>query len=83
MISSLYEKYALPKILDCCCSTKPVNYQRNKIVPLAKGKVLEIGIGSGLNMPYYSGSSVEKIIGLDPSEELNEIALKKAKDILN
>ena len=31
-------------------------------------------------MPYYSGSSVEKIIGLDPSEELNEIALKKAKD---
>ena len=46
MISSLYEKYALPKILDCCCSTKPVN-QRNKIVPLAKGKVLEIGIGSG------------------------------------
>ena len=81
MISSLYEKYALPKILDCCCSTKPVNYQRNKIVPLAKGKVLEIGIGSGLNMPYYTGSSVEKIIGLDPSEELNEIALKKAKDI--
>ena len=80
MISSLYEKYALPKILDCCCSTKPVNYQRNKIVPLAKGKVLEIGIGSGLNMPYYTGSSVEKIIGLDPSEELNEIALKKAKD---
>ena len=63
-----------------CCSTKPVNYQRNKIVPLAKGKVLEIGIGSGLNMPYYTGSSVEKIIGLDPSEELNEIALKKAKD---
>ena len=80
MISSLYEKYALLKILDCCCSTKPVNYQRNKIVPLAKGKVLEIGIGSGLNMPYYIGSSVEKIIGLDPSEELNEIALKKAKD---
>ena len=80
MISSLYEKYALPKILDCCCSTKPVNYQRNKIVPLAKGKVLEIGIGSGLNMPFYTGSSVQKIIGLDPSEELNEIALKKAKD---
>ena len=80
MISSLYEKYALPKILDCSCSTKPVNYQRNKIVPLAKGKVLEIGIGSGLNMPYYEGSSVEKVIGLDPSEELNEIALKKAKD---
>ena len=80
MISSLYEKYALPKLLDCCCSTKAVYYERYKIVPLAKGKVLEIGIGSGLNMPYYTGSSVEKIIGLDPSEELNEIALKKAKD---
>ena len=48
---------------------------------VAKGKVLEIGIGSGLNMPFYTGSSVQKIIGLAPSEELNEIALKKAKDI--
>ena len=53
MIKKTYEKYVLPKILDCCCSTKPINYQRNKIVPKASGTILEVGIGSGLNMPFY------------------------------
>jgi len=78
MIGSLYNKYLVPKILDVCCSTKPIKYQRNKIVPHAKGVVLEIGIGSGLNLPFYNGSTVKKIYGLDPSEELNEIARKNA-----
>ena len=78
MIGSLYNKYLVPKILDVCCSTKPIKYQRNKIVPHAKGVVLEIGIGSGLNLPFYNGSIVKKIYGLDPSEELNEIARKNA-----
>ena len=78
MISKLYERHVLPKVLDACCSTKPVNYQRNKIVPYAKGKILEIGIGSGINIPFYNKANVEKIYGLDPSEELNNIAQKKA-----
>ncbi|MAX49731.1 MAG: SAM-dependent methyltransferase [Gammaproteobacteria bacterium] len=81
MIGSMYNKYVVPKLLDVCCSTKPIKYQRNKIVPHAKGEVLEIGIGSGLNLPYYNKSLVKKVYGLDPSEELNEIALKNASDI--
>jgi len=81
MIGSIYNKYVVPKLLDVCCSTKPIKYQRNKIVPHAKGEVLEIGIGSGLNLPYYNKSLVKKVHGLDPSEELNEIALKNASEI--
>ena len=54
MIKGTYEKYVLPKLLDTCCSTKPINYQREKIVPNASGTVLEIGIGSGLNIPFYN-----------------------------
>ena len=81
MIGSTYNKYVVPKLLDVCCSTKPIKYQRNKIVPHAKGEVLEIGIGSGLNLPYYNKSLVKKVYGLDPSEELNEIALNNASDI--
>ena len=71
---SLYEKYVLPKFLNCACGSKPVARQREKVVPLAEGKVLEIGIGSGLNLPFYDKTKVDEIWGLDPSEELSEMA---------
>ena len=80
MISQFYEKKLLPKICNCCCSLGPIQKQREKIVPLAKGIVLEIGIGSGLNMPFYDKNKISKIYGLDPSEELNEMALELAKE---
>ncbi len=80
MIKKAYEKYLLPKLLDKCCSTKPINYQRNKIVPHVRGTVLEIGIGSGLNIPYYNKSNIHKVYGLDPSSELCEMAEKTACD---
>ena len=71
---SLYEKYVLPKFLNCACGSKPVARQREKVVHLAEGKVLEIGIGSGLNLPFYDKTKVDEIWGLDPSEELSEMA---------
>jgi ubiquinone/menaquinone biosynthesis C-methylase UbiE len=80
MIKKAYEKYLLPKLLDKCCSTKPINYQRNKIVPCVKGTVLEIGIGSGLNIPYYDKLNINKVYGLDPSAELCEMAKMTASD---
>ena len=80
MLKDLYEKMVLPKLCDKCCGTKPINYQRKKVVPLAKGVVLEVGIGSGLNIPFYNKNNIEKIIGLDPSEELNVLAKRVADD---
>ena len=74
-----YDKYILPKFLNCACGTKPINYQRGKIVPLAKGIVLDIGIGSGLNIPFYNKSNIDHFYGLDPSEELLKIAKSLAK----
>ena len=64
---SLYDKYVLPKFLNCACGSKPVEYQRKKVVPNAEGIVLEVGIGSGLNLPFYDNSKVTQIWGLDPS----------------
>ena len=75
---SLYDKYVLPKFLNCACGSKPVARQRKKVVPLAEGKVLEIGIGSGLNLPFYDKSKIDELWGLDPSEELSEMARKVA-----
>jgi ubiquinone/menaquinone biosynthesis C-methylase UbiE len=73
---SFYDKYILPSFLNCACGSKPILYQRGKVVPLAEGLVLEVGIGSGLNIPFYDAGKVEKVIGLDPSPELNEMAEK-------
>ena len=54
--------------------------QRAKVVPEATGRVLEIGIGSGLNLALYDRDRVEAIIGLDPSSELREMARTRARE---
>ena len=77
---SLYEKYVLPKFLNCACGSKPISYQRKKVVPMAEGKVLEIGIGSGLNLPFYDKSKLDELWGLDPSEGLSEMAKQVADE---
>ena len=76
----LYDKYILPKFLNCACGSKPINIQRQKVVPLAKGKVLDIGIGSGLNIPFYNSDKIDKVIGIDPSHELIDLAKELAND---
>ena len=77
---SLYEKYLLPKFLNCACGSKPISYQRKKVVPMAEGKVLEIGMGSGLNLPFYDKSKLDELWGLDPSEGLSEMAKQVADE---
>ena len=81
MISNFYERNILPRLCNCCCGLGPIEKQRKKIVPNAKGVVLEIGIGTGLNLPFYNKNNVSKIIGLDPSEHLTDIAKVVAKEV--
>jgi len=76
----LYSKYILPKVIDWTCGQRPNMKQREKIVPAAFGHVLEIGIGSGLNISFYDKSKVNSLTGIDPSEEIwseNDIEEKK------
>jgi ubiquinone/menaquinone biosynthesis C-methylase UbiE len=73
-----YDRYILPKLLNWSCGAKPVRAQRQKVVPLAEGRVLEIGIGSGLNLPYYDPGKVERVIGLDPAEEMLSYARRRS-----
>ena len=65
----LYTKYILPRATHFLCKAKPVRYQREKVVPMAHGRVLEVGIGSGLNLPFYAADKVTHLWGLDPSKE--------------
>jgi ubiquinone/menaquinone biosynthesis C-methylase UbiE len=70
----LYDRYVLPRVIHLACSSKPNMKQREKIVPLAEGEVLEIGMGSGLNLPYYDRKKVRKVWGLEPSEGMRQLA---------
>ena len=70
---SWYEDKILPRFIDLACSSKPTRKQREKIVPRASGDVLEIGIGSGLNLPHYDREKVRHIWGLEPSEGMRRI----------
>ena len=76
-----YETKVVPKLLTVLCNTKPNHNQRQKIVPLATGDVVEIGVGPGLNLQYYNTTNVNKVIGIDPSDELNKIAKKNANKV--
>lgn len=77
----LYSKYVLPSVVHFTCSMRPNMRQREKVVPLARGRVLEIGIGSGLNLPYYDARKVSKLWGLDPSPEMTRIAERSARAV--
>ena len=81
MISNFYDRNILPRLCNCCCSIGPIEKQRKKIVPSAKGVVLEVGIGTGLNLPFYNKNNVTKIIGLDPSEHLTDVAKVVAEEV--
>ncbi len=74
----LYARHVLPRLLEWAMNDRPIMRQRAKVVPLAHGRVLEVGVGSGLNLGFYDKSKVEKVIGLDPSMELNVLARRRA-----
>src|SRR5579859_7963426 len=74
---SLYERWILPTLLDLVMRQRQMETYRRKVIPAARGRVLEIGIGSGLNLPLY-GVGVDTVIGLDPSERLLSMARRRA-----
>jgi len=79
-MASLYDRFILPKLLTCACASKPVMRQRAKVVPRAEGRVLELGIGSGLNLGFYDPAKVESVTGVDPAAELRDMALAAPRD---
>lgn len=70
-----WERYIVPNLIACACGTKPIMKQREKVVPEAEGRVLELGCGSGTNFAMYDVSKVEKLYALEPAPGM----LKKAR----
>ena len=68
----MYQKYIFPKLLNFAMKAPALTKIRSSLLPIAEGKVLEIGIGSGLNLPFYNSDA--QITGVDPSTELQAYA---------
>jgi ubiquinone/menaquinone biosynthesis C-methylase UbiE len=75
-----YARYVLPRLVDLAMGSKETTRLRAAWIPQARGEVLEIGIGSGLNLPFYS-SEVKSVHGVDPSLELQRIAHERAASL--
>jgi SAM-dependent methyltransferase len=73
-----YDRYIVPPLISMACGAKPIRKQREKIVPLAEGVVLELGFGSGLNLAHYDRSKVTKLFALEPAPGMLARARKTA-----
>ncbi len=72
-----YDRHILPPLLSLAMGTKPIRYQRKKVVPRAQGRVLEIGFGAGHNLPFYNASKVTHLWALEPSAEMRARAAER------
>ena len=73
---SFYERRILPHIVNLTMNTKALKEERTRCLQDVKGVVLEIGFGTGLNLPHYP-PTVTKIVGVDPSETSAKLARKR------
>ena len=64
-----YKDQIVPLLINLTMRRRDLAAYRGRVIPAAEGRVLEVGIGSGFNLPFYS-RNVERLIGLDPSPKL-------------
>jgi SAM-dependent methyltransferase len=75
----LYADIVLPRIVHRVCRLRPAVRQRQRLLPIARGQVIEVGIGSGLSVTHYDPATVERIVGIDPSDAMFDRALEAAR----
>ncbi|MCG8532535.1 MAG: class I SAM-dependent methyltransferase [Desulfovibrionales bacterium] len=63
-----YDRFILPPLVHLACGSPQIASQRKLIIPKARGRVLEVGFGTGLNLPWYNHNLVELLWALEPSE---------------
>lgn len=72
-----YSTHIGPRVVHTLCAAAPIQSQRQRVIPRATGRVLEIGIGSGLNLPHYRSEQVEEIVGVDPDGSMLRLGQKR------
>jgi len=66
-LAQWYDEHIVPRLIQCACSSPAIAATREKVVPLASGKVFEIGCGGGINQVFYDSTRISSFSGMDPS----------------
>ncbi len=74
-----YERRVLPRLVHFVCGREPATRLRRAVVPRAAGEVLELGFGSGLNLPHYDPARVTRVHALEPSEAMWDLATEAVR----
>jgi len=76
---SWYDRHVLPYLIDFACGLSTIAKQRQQVVPRAAGRVLEVGIGTGLNLPFYRRASILTLVGVDPGVEMQRMLRRRSE----
>jgi ubiquinone/menaquinone biosynthesis C-methylase UbiE len=76
----LYGRYIAPRLADMVCRRSDIAAERAALIPRAEGVVVEIGIGTGLNLPYYDKAKVRRVYGIDPGEGFLNLGRERFTD---
>jgi hypothetical protein len=81
---TFYNEQIYPFLVNRLGNPKPVQQLRQRIIPLAQGIVLEIGVGSGTNFPYYDPAKVRLLYALEPNPGMLRLAeVERRKTAIN
>lgn len=73
-----YDAHVVPRLIRCACSSPGIMGLRKQVVPLARGRVFEIGCGGGINQSFYDAARIDSYAGIDPSPKGLEFAHQSA-----
>jgi SAM-dependent methyltransferase len=79
-VMSVWGDHVVPWLIEKACRSKEILEERKRWIPRAHGEVLELGVGSGLNLAFYDAARVSKVTGIDPSAPLLAKAAVRARE---
>ncbi len=74
-----YDRVVLPCMIDIACGLPMVQKQRRQLLPQAQGRVLEVGMGTGRNLPFYDRSRVTRLVGVEPAMQMHRLAQMRSQ----
>ena len=75
-----YDRVVLLYLIDIACGLPMVQQQRRQLVPQAHGRVLEVGMGTGRNLPFYDRNRITRLVGVDPAMQMHRLAQKRSRE---